>query len=195
MRVHANNEQGVLPMIYFITGNKDKFIEASEIIPNLEQLDLDLPEIQELDPREIIKEKLNEATKHHSGEFIVDDTSVYLEGLNGLPGPLIKWFLKSLGRQGIYEMCEKLGNFKAIAKTVIGYSNGDEILFFEGELNGEIVKPQGDNFGWDPIFKPEGHEKTLALMSVEERNKIKMRGQALRKLKDYLNKTTLSLSS
>ena len=111
----------------------------------------------------------------------------YLDCINGLPGPLIKWFLKSMGRQGIYELCKKMGNNKAIAKTVVGYSNGSEIKFFEGELHGEIVTPQGDNFGWDPIFKPIGHDKTLALMNVEERNAIKMRGQALRKLKEYLN--------
>lgn len=174
-------------MIYFITSNKNKFEEASKIIEGLEQLDIDLPEIQSIDPEEIIKAKLDEAIKHHKGEFIVDDTSVYLECLNGLPGPLIKWFLKSLGREGIYNLCNKMNNNNATAKTVVGYTNGKEIKYFSGELKGEVVKPQGDNnFGWDPIFKPEGHNKTLALMSVDERNKIKMRAQALNKLKNYL---------
>ena len=68
------------------------------------------------------------------------------------------------------------------------FSYGKEIEFFEGVLEGEIVKPQGDNFGWDPIFKPHNSDKTLALMSLEERNKIKMRGQALRKLREFINK-------
>src|SRR3989339_330772 len=125
-------------MIHFITGNKNKFEEAKEIINNLEQLDIDLPEIQSIDPEEIIKAKLSEALKHHKGEFIVDDTSVYLDCLNGLPGPLIKWFLKSLGREGIYNLCEKMGNNNATAKTVIGYTNGKEIQYFSGELKGTI---------------------------------------------------------
>jgi len=179
-------------MIYFITGNKDKFEEASKIIDNLEQLDLDLPEIQELDPKEIIREKLNEALKHQEGEFIVDDTSLHLDCLNGLPGPLIKWFMDRLGRQGVYDLCKRLGNHGVTAKTIVGYSNGGQTLFFEGLLKGLIVEPRGDHFGFDPIFKPIGYERTLALMSVEERNKIKMRGQALRKLKDYLNQEQLS---
>lgn len=179
-------------MIQFITGNKNKFEEANKIIEGLEQLDIDLPEIQSTNPEEIIKAKLDEATKHHKGEFIVDDTSVYLNCLNGLPGPLIKWFLKTLGREGIYNLCNKMGDNNATAKTVIGYTNGKKIEYFSGELKGKIVKPEGDNFGWDPIFKPAGQDKTLALMSLDERNKIKMRAQALRQLKNYLTKSSLS---
>ncbi|MFA5405940.1 MAG: non-canonical purine NTP pyrophosphatase [Candidatus Nanoarchaeia archaeon] len=179
-------------MIYFITGNKDKFEEASALIPDLKQLDIDLPEIQEMDSKMIIEAKLSEALKHYSGEFIVDDTSVYLDCLNGLPGPLIKWFLKALGRQGIYDLCNKLGNYQATAKTIVGYTDGKDIKFFEGELSGIVVPPVGDHFGWDPIFKPDGYDKTLSLMSVDERNKIKMRGQALRKFNQFYKNKALS---
>ena len=44
--------------LYFITGNEHKFKEVKEMLPFVEQLDIDLPEIQNLDPQEIIKEKL-----------------------------------------------------------------------------------------------------------------------------------------
>jgi len=179
-------------MIYFITGNKDKFEEASALVPGLKQLDLDLPEIQEVDSKKIIEAKLSEALKHHSGEFIVDDTSVYLDYLNGLPGPLIKWLLKALGRQGIYDLCNKMGNTRATAKTIVGYTNGTDVKFFEGELKGTVVEPSGDHFGWDPIFRPDGYDKTLALMSVDERNKIKMRGQALSKFNQFYKNKALS---
>lgn len=50
-------------MLYFITGNKNKFEEIKAIIPKAEQLDIDLPEIQEINAREIIKQKLLEAFK------------------------------------------------------------------------------------------------------------------------------------
>ncbi len=174
-------------MIYFITGNKGKFEEASNLIPNLKQLNIDLPEIQELDSKKIIEEKLKEALRNHQGEFIVDDTSLNLECLNGFPGPLIKWLLKSIGSQGIYELCKKYDDFNVTARTIVGYTDGQSIKFFEGVLKGIIVKPSGsDGFGWDPVFKPDGFNVTLAEMSVEERNKIKMRGQALRKLKNHL---------
>jgi len=86
--------------IYFVTGNKNKFEEIKSIIPELIQLDLEVPEIQELDAKEVIKFKLTEAVKIHQGRFIVEDTSLYLDCLKGLPGPLIKWFMKTIGGKG-----------------------------------------------------------------------------------------------
>jgi len=172
--------------LYFITGNPGKLKEVQAIIPEVEGIALDLPEIQSLDPMEIIKEKLEIATKKREGEFFVEDTSLYFECLNGLPGPLIKWFLDSLGNEGIYELVSKYDNNKCIAKTVIGYSDGTDLHFFVGELNGKIVSPSGTGFGWDPIFMPDGFEKTLGDFSAEEKNKISMRNDALMKLKKHL---------
>jgi inosine triphosphate pyrophosphatase len=174
--------------LYFITGNKNKFEEAKAILPDLEQMDVDLPEIQEIDPKEIIKAKLEEALKHHKGFFIVEDTSLYINALNGLPGPLIKWFMKTMGNNGLANLAQKLGNPKAQAKTIIGYATDDgNVHFFEGSISGEIVFPQGDtNFGWDPIFKPDGYDVTFAEISKEEKNKISMRKQAIQKLKEFI---------
>ncbi len=130
--------------LYFITSNKRKFEEAKKIIPNIEHLELDLLEIQELDAKKIIEEKLNEAMKKHAGELVCEDTSVYINCLNGFPGPLIKWVLESIGHIGLAELVLKYKNHSATAKTIIGYSNGKEIKFFEGILEGEIVMPKGD---------------------------------------------------
>lgn len=177
-------------MIKFITGNKNKFEEVKAVLPDIEQLDIDLPEIQETDARAIIKAKLQEALNHQKGEFIVEDTSLYLECLNGLPGPLIKWFLKSMGNNGLATLVEKMGNDKAEARTIIGYAkNHEEIYFFEGAVKGRIVALRGDtHFGWDPIFLPDGYEKTFAEMGTEEKNKISMRKMAASKLKEFLGK-------
>ncbi len=174
--------------LYFITGNTNKFEEISQIIPDIEQLKLDLPEIQELDPKKIIKAKLREAQKHHKGNFIVEDTSLYLEALNGLPGPLIKWHLESLGPEGLHNICNKLQNFKATAKTMIGLSlENDEIHFFEGKINGTITKPSTiKRFGWDPIFTPDGFNVCFAEMSLRDKNNISMRRKATEQLKEFL---------
>ena len=175
-------------MIYFITGNKNKLREVKLVLPNVEQLDIDLPEIQEVDAKEIIRNKLLEALNHTKGEFIVEDTSLYLDCLKGLPGPLIKWFLKAIGNDGLAEIAEKLEDNRAEAKTIVGYAkNHEEIYFFEGVIKGRIVKPKGEtNFGWDPIFLPDGHKKTFAEMSREEKNEISMRRNALNKLDEFL---------
>ncbi|MEI7741777.1 MAG: non-canonical purine NTP pyrophosphatase [bacterium] len=177
-------------MLYFITGNKNKFAEIKSVIPEIEQLDIDLPEIQELDPKAIIEAKLKEAFNHVKGEFIVEDTSLYLNAMNGLPGPLIKWFMKTIGNDGIANLAEKLGNNRGEAKTYIGYAkNPHEIQFFEGSVSGQIVKPRGEtNFGWDPIFLADGKTQTFAEMPKAEKNEISMRRMAAEKLKEHLKK-------
>lgn len=173
--------------LYFITGNKGKFSEVQSYLPEILQLDIELPEIQELDPHLIIQAKLKEALRHHQGELIVEDVSLALDCLNGMPGPLIKWFLKRFGNQGLYDLTVKLGNSKAIASTMIGYSNnGSDPLFFEGSMIGSIVAPQGNQgFGWDPIFQLDGYDKTFAQM-WEGKKLVSMRRIAVLKLKKYL---------
>lgn len=174
--------------MYFITGNKNKFEEVKSILPHVEQLDIDLPKIQDIDAKEIIKAKLLEAVNHKKAEFIVEDTSLYLDCLGGLPGPLIKWFMKTIGNEGIHNLAEKLGNKKAEAKTFIGYAKSpEEIYYFDGVIRGKIVSPSGTSgFGWDPIFQPNNSTKNFAEMPQEGKNKISMRRIAVNKLKDFL---------
>lgn len=179
--------------LYFITGNSNKFEEAKAILGEIEQLDFDLPEVQEIDQKEIIKAKLLEALNHQPGNFFVEDTSLYFDCLNGLPGPLVKWFLKTIGNEGLFSLAEKLENNNAEARTIVGYAKSpEEIYFFEGSIKGKIVKPRGENsFGWNPIFQPEGFTKTFAEISLEEKNKVSMRKEALMKLKEFLEKNQL----
>ncbi len=175
-------------MLKFITGNKNKFAEVEAILGagNVEMLDIDLPEIQEIDAHEIIKAKLEEARKLGHTNCIVEDTSLYLDCLNGLPGPLIKWFMKTIGNEGLFKIAQSFDNSKAQAKTIIGLipEQGD-VQFFEGVVEGEIVEPLAPSgFGWDPIFKPVGFEKSFAEMSQEEKNAVSMRKLAAEKLKN-----------
>lgn len=172
----------------YITGNGGKFRETKLIIPEVEQLEIDLPEIQESDPKKIIKAKLWEAKKYKQERFVIDDASLYLEALPGLPGPLIKWFMKTIGNEGLVKITQNFNNDKARAVVIVGYmdKNG-KINYFEGEIKGKIVAPRGENgFGWDAIFQPEGYDKSFAEMEIEEKNKISHRRIALSKLRDYL---------
>jgi non-canonical purine NTP pyrophosphatase (RdgB/HAM1 family) len=174
--------------IFFITGNQNKFDEVKSILPSVEKLDVDLPEIQHHDAKEIIRAKLIAAQEHHDGQLIVEDTSLYFDCLNGLPGPLVKWFLKTVGNEGLSEIASKMGNRNGQAKTIIGYSRGkNDIHFFEGVIPGKIVNPRGARgFGWDPIFQPDGHGKTFAEMTADEKNSLSMRRLAVTKLKEFI---------
>lgn len=175
--------------IYFVTGNEGKYSEAKEIIPELEKVDIDLDEIQGIDPKGIIEHKLKQAQKENlDGAIVVEDNSVYLDGLNGLPGPLIKWFMKTVNNDGLVKLSKLMGDGSSEAKVVIGFSRGnDEPMFFEGTIKGKIVEPRGQNgFGWDAIFQPEGFDKTFGEMTAEEKNSISMRKIAFEKLKSQL---------
>lgn len=176
--------------IQFITGNEGKLKEVKAIISNVEGVKLDLPEIQDNNAEKIIEVKLLEAMKLARGLLMAEDTSLYFECLNGLPGPLIKWFLEKLGNKGLYEIAEKFGNFNAEARTIIGYSDGSgQIRFFSGVIKGKIVSPKGNSgFGWDQIFQPDGYSKSFAELNSAEKNAISMRRIALEKLKNHLTK-------
>lgn len=173
--------------ITFVTGNANKFTQAQSIIPELVQHDLDLVEIQELDPHQVITAKLEEARKHITDEdLVVEDTSVYIDALGGLPGPFIKWFLDRLKTEGIAELVTSLnkGN-TAEARCIIGYlaAGASEPQFFEGSMSGIVVTPRGEEgFGWDPLFQPDDSDRTLGEYSFEEKMEISIRAQAFRKL-------------
>src|SRR3989338_9453447 len=116
--------------LYFLTGNENKFAEVRAILGAVEQLDIDLPEIQEMDSRAIVRAKLVEAQKHQAGDFIVEDTALSFKGLNGLPGPFIKWFLDAIGNNGLAALAASSSSDRATARTVIGLAQGHEVHFF-----------------------------------------------------------------
>jgi non-canonical purine NTP pyrophosphatase (RdgB/HAM1 family) len=177
--------------ILFITGNENKLKEVKAIMPEIEGCNIDLPEIQEFDTKKIVEEKLKEAIKVKPGEnIIIEDQSLVIDGLNGLPGPLIKWFMKSLGNEGILKLASIFGDQSVKAVTTIGFcSDKGDINYFEAEIKGKIVPPKGDiGWGWDPIFQPEGYDKTFAQMTLEQKNELSMRRIAVEKLKEYLEK-------
>lgn len=179
-------------MLYFITGNKNKFKEFEAILGegNIEQLEIDLPELQEIDPHKIIRHKLQEALKYNKGPLLIEDTSLSFDCLWGkLPWPFIKRFLQEIKNEGLYELAKKHDNFKAKATVLIGYAkNTDEIEFFEGAVEGTIVKPVHTDFWRDGIFQAEGYNKAYGAMTKAEKNEISMRRIALNKVKEFLEK-------
>jgi len=164
------------------------------LLPQVVKLDINLPEIQHIDPQVVITAKLQEASSHYPGRFIIEDTSLSLACLNGLPGPLIKWFLQALGNDGLFKLASKMGDLAAIASTVIGYrASASEIFFFSAIISGSLVAPRGKSgFGWDPIFQPDRHTKTFAQMTAQEKSLVSMRQMAVAKLKHHLMSEDLS---
>ncbi len=174
--------------LYFITWNKNKFEEVNKILPTIKHLDINLEEIQELDPKKIIQAKVIEAFKYKKWEFIIEDTSLYFDCLNWLPWPFIKWFIDKLWDVWIYNIVNKLWNTQAEAKTMIWYAKSiNEIYYFEWGIRGNIVKPNiKSNFWRDSIFQPNWYDKTFAELTKKEKNTISMRSIVINKLKIFL---------
>ena len=177
--------------ICFVTSNENKFNEVKSILKiDLERENIDLDEIQDVESEKIIKHKAKQAFLALKKPVLIEDTGLFIEAWKGFPGALIKWMLKLVGNEGICKMMEKEKNRSAEAKTYFCLYNGKKYDIFVGEIKGKIpINPKGKaNFGWDPIFIPEGYSKTFAEMTQEEKNKISMRKIALEKLKKFLKK-------
>jgi len=128
---------------------------------------------------------------------MADDTGLEVAALDGAPGV---WSARYAGEGCSFQdnidkllgAMEGKSDRTARFRTVIclKLADGTEHLF-EGVVNGEILSTcYGEGgFGYDPIFRPLGHSRSFARMSVEEKNTISHRGLAVRAMMDFLNRT------
>lgn len=188
--------------ITFVTGNANKLKEVIAILSTSESQDgmskvgkysitnksLDLDEIQGT-IEEVTINKAKAAANVLKGPVLVEDTCLGFEAFNNLPGPYIKWFVKSIGLSGLVDMLYKFENKGANAICTFGYCEGPnaEVKLFQGVTKGNIVDSRGPtDFGWDSVFEPEGFDETYAEMDKKTKNTISHRFRALDKLRDFL---------
>ena len=192
-----NNDENT---VYFVTGNKFKFQEVSEIFRDknvkydLKQRDIKTTEIQAHSLREVALFKLNSVKNSIDGSFFIEDAGFFIDSpLKGFPGVYSSYVLKTIGNEGILKLIDDFELSKAHFSAIIAFYHKfiDKILFFEGNVEGRVsntIRGKG-GFGFDPIFIPNIlPDKTFAELSAEEKNKISHRGQAFTKLLDYLEK-------
>jgi XTP/dITP diphosphohydrolase len=121
--------------------------------------------------------------------YIIEDTGLFIECLDGFPGPYSSYVLGTIGLEGILKLLSNVENRKAYFKSVGVVAINKSILkIFRGILKGYIAyeKRGRYGFGYDPIFMPEKMEKTLAELSIEEKNKISHRGRLFEKMANYI---------
>jgi inosine triphosphate pyrophosphatase len=194
---HDDLKNGAKPTITFVTGNHKKLEEVVRILDSgpdapfrLTNKSVDLPELQG-EPVAIAREKCLAAAEAVGGGVIIEDTSLCFNSLNGLPGPYIKWFLDKCGHDGLNNLLAAYEDKSAYAQTVVAFCKGPghEPVVFDGRTTGTIVPPRGPlEFGWDPVFEPEGTGRTYAEMSKSEKDAISHRGRAFNQLRDYFRK-------
>lgn len=194
------------PTVTFVTGNRKKLVEVQRILGNgpfspfeLLNQKIDLPELQG-EPVEITRSKCVAAAQALNCPVIIEDTSLCFSALNGLPGPYIKWFLESMGHDGLNQLLSGFEDKTGYARTIVAFclDPAHEPIVFDGRTTGKIVPPRGTlDFGWDPIFEPdEGQGLTYAEMSKTAKDSISHRSRAFAKLRAFLEKeeTLVSLA-
>ncbi|OGD86370.1 hypothetical protein A2870_00635 [Candidatus Curtissbacteria bacterium RIFCSPHIGHO2_01_FULL_41_11] len=171
-----------------VTSNAGKIDEINAILGTNHKIsNIDIPEIQSLNLDEVITEKAKAAYEKIKKPVLVTDVSLEIEGLNGLPGPFVKFFLKTLGEEKTVQLVK--GSRKTKVTDAVAIYDGRTLKVFKGTVWGKVIPHARGNsgFGFDFVFIPKGYNKTYSQMPSSLKNKISHRALALKKLKKYLN--------
>lgn len=122
-----------------------------------------------------------------------DDSGLEVKALKGMPGVRSARYAgepasTAANNALLLQQMQGKPNRQAAFRTCICLVNGSKTLFFEGSISGTIAEaPRGSNgFGYDPLFVPDGFQKTFAEMEAAEKNAISHRKQALAKMLPFL---------
>ena len=188
--------------IVFATNNQNKIKEVQAQLPediqiiSLKEIECfeDIPETQNTIEGNALQ-KANYVYDNYGVACFADDTGLEVTELNGEPGVFSARYAgpEKDAEKNMQKLLKGLSNHRdrsAQFKTVIALVGINETQTFEGICKGNITnKKQGDKgFGYDPIFQPNGFEKTFAQMSIELKNQIGHRGKAVKQLIDFLGK-------
>jgi len=186
--------------LVFATNNAHKLTEVRAILePDFTIISLsdlnctdDIPETADtLQGNAILK-----ATYIHEKfglDCFADDTGLEIDALGGEPGVYSARYAgeENNSKNNMNKVLTLLGNNsnrKASFRTVIALILNGNTFLFDGRIDGDIsLSPSGESgFGYDPIFVPEGYDKSFAQLSADEKNKISHRALAVNKLIDFL---------
>ena len=205
--VFATNNQHKLDEIRSILGDKIEVLSLKDI-----GCDVDIPETgQTLEENAL--QKAQYIYDHYHMSVFADDTGLEVEALNGAPGIYSARYASMVDGSSVSHdseanmacLLKELGennNRKARFRTVIALilkkdicpcecTSVKEIHQFEGIVEGEIIRERrgGEGFGYDPIFQPDGYDKTFAELGMGIKNHISHRARAVQKLAEFLLKT------
>lgn len=186
--------------LVFATNNKHKLQEVKDLLPS----EIHILTLEDVGCHEEIEEtaktlegnakiKSDHVKIHYGFDCFADDTGLEVEALNGAPGVYSARYAGEDATfddnvQKLLKAMSGVSNRKARFRTVISLNLDDRQMFFEGICNGFIEEAVSGTkgFGYDPIFRPEGFDKTFAEMDLEEKGRISHRGLAVQKLVTYL---------
>ncbi|WEL20193.1 RdgB/HAM1 family non-canonical purine NTP pyrophosphatase [Halorhabdus sp. BNX81] len=185
-------------MLRFVTGNDGKVREArAALSADVTQFSYDYTEIQSHDLGTIAAHGAREAYQEVGEPVMVEDSGLFVDALDGFPGPYSAYVEDTLGIDRVWHLTEPEEDHAAAFRSLIAYCDGSAledaptvrdgdppVAIFEGRVEGTIVAPRGEGgFGYDPIFEYDG--RTFAEMEPDEKNAYSHRGRALEAFADW----------
>lgn len=197
--VFATNNQHKLQEIRDILGSEFEIVSLKDI-----GCDVDIPETGNT-LEDNAMQKAQYVYDHYNLSCFADDTGLEVEALNGEPGVHSARYAEGTDHDSKANMAKLLRNLegkdnrKARFRTVIaliqkqdvcpcGCTSIKKVNRFEGIVDGSIAteKHGSAGFGYDPIFVPEGYDKSFAELGESIKNGISHRARAVAKLAEYL---------
>lgn len=180
--------------LYFATSNAGKVADVEQLLAgtdiSVQQLHTDMiePSVDSLAP--IARAKVEQAVEQAdvSGYVMADDSGLFVDELDGFPGPQTAFFDDTVGKKKKLLRLVDEEEPAASFRTAIALHDpeADDIRVFEGRCDGVLVEPRGDGgFGYDPLFRPDGHDRTFA-EDMEHKQRVSHRQEAMQALKAYL---------
>ncbi|WP_318568137.1 non-canonical purine NTP pyrophosphatase [Salinigranum marinum] len=202
-------------MLAYVTTNPGKVREAVDYLgDDVAQLDFDYAEIQSADLGPIAARGAREAYRHADGPVLVDDAGLFVDALEGFPGPYSSYVEETVGIERVQTLVAAEDEHRAAFRCVLAYCDGEgfdaspdpidradrteaaatgpddgssaelPVKLFEGVVRGRIVEPRGDG-GFGYDPIFEHNGKTMAEMTTEEKNAVSHRGRALAKFAEW----------
>lgn len=189
--------------LIFATGNQHKLMEVKKMMPSHIEL-LSLKDINFNEDIEETGKTLEENALLKAKTIflktgiscIADDSGLLVDALNGEPGVYSARYAgpeknDENNTQKLLKELHASNNRSAHFKTVISLVTPNKEVLFDGIIEGQIIsEKRGTNgFGYDPVFVPNGYQKTFAELSLDEKSKISHRAKAMQKLLSYLSES------
>lgn len=196
----SKDEEGTLreadTTVYFATGNKGKYEEAAQVADGfgirLKHLKFNKLEIQSNNLEEIASFASRHAAEVTRRPVLVEDAGLFINTLQGFPGPYSSYVYGTIGCEGILKLMSHARKRSAHFQAELAYCRpGSSPICFSGIVNGTISqKARGKyGFGFDPIFIPLQRDgQTFAELSVNEKNRFSHRAKAFAKFFNWYAK-------
>jgi non-canonical purine NTP pyrophosphatase (RdgB/HAM1 family) len=183
--------------VLFATTNELKLSEARSVIPSVEGIPLDMPEIQSTDVAEVVQAKLEFVMKLALEDpVIVEDTGLYVKAWNGLPGAFIKWFIDGMTPDGFAALVvQDHQGVETDAVSAVGVVYRGETSVWTGKTRGRIVRARGEERGWNSIFEESVCGRTFGELNDSERLTLSMRRRPLEDVRSWLAERGITIGA